>query len=430
FTCDENYEDPRCMVVSPGMIDQRPNMFRDSLGRTYFQLPDCHGLSYMTTTSAIYNSCKASGVGFYGDRSVTILKWLDRLEATTGISRGNGLQECQLRDGRQVYILVIASSDRPDNVPRPAARIQKFKEILRTKKEPRVRRLVQPRVRLRFRISSCQARTNRLKRRARDVVSVTVGLLTFGLASTVCRCRLSTAPTEYTCDENHADPRRMVITPGLIGQKPDVFRDSLGRTYFQLPPCHGLCYVTSTSMIYNSCKNSGVGFYGDRSVTILKWLDRLEAATGISKRNGVYQSELRDGRLVYILVVSSSERPDTIPRPAARIQKFKEILQTKREPIVRRLIQPRVRLPLTFTAAYSPIPIDILLTSLHLILDKSSAALFTRYRHVHVICYPMLFCVRWQNPQTHAQEVENLDGVAGSGRYEQDDSAPLSQLHS
>ena len=39
------------------------------------------------------------------------------------------------------------------------------------------------------------------------------------------------------------------------------------------------------------------------------------------------------------------EKPETIPRPAARIQKFKEFLDLRTKPVVRRVVQPPVCTP-------------------------------------------------------------------------------------
>ncbi|KAL1702896.1 hypothetical protein EV121DRAFT_292859 [Schizophyllum commune] len=161
---------------------------------------------------------------------------------------------------------------------------------------------------------------------------------------------LSTAPSSssgkatFTFGENE-DPRLMVITPPMYNQTPVPHTDAYGQTYFQLPPYYGLSYVVTTNNIYNICKRTGDGFYGDRCFTIMKFLERLEAATGIYRDNGLHPYELPDGRTAYILMISSSDKPDTVPRPAARIQRFKRILHTKQEPVVRSFTQPKMYPP-------------------------------------------------------------------------------------
>ena len=154
YTTDPEDKDVRRMVVSPGWSDQsNARMYEDSLGRPYLQIPDVYALCFATTTSHIYNMCKVRQNGpngerlCYGDRCFTIMKYLERLEDATGISIENGLNEVELKDGRLVYLAVIAMADTLEALPRPAARIQKFKELLNTKKEPSVRRVKQPRVR-------------------------------------------------------------------------------------------------------------------------------------------------------------------------------------------------------------------------------------------------------------------------------------------
>ena len=118
----------------------------------------------------------------------------------------------------------------------------------------------------------------------------------------------------------------------------------MGRSYLQFADVYALCFATSTSNIYNMCKATGVGFYGDRCFTIMKYFERLEEATGISRGYGLHECELKDGRLIYLAVISMADTLEALPRPAARIKLFKRLLNTKTEPIVRRLRQPRVRL--------------------------------------------------------------------------------------
>ncbi|KAL1687045.1 hypothetical protein GGG16DRAFT_117334 [Schizophyllum commune] len=151
----------------------------------------------------------------------------------------------------------------------------------------------------------------------------------------------------WTLDENDGDVRRTTITEGMIGQGPGLHQDSLGRHYWQLPDYHSLSYVTSTTNIYYECKKRRVDhngqriFYGDRCFTVYKWLERLEAELGVTEGNGLYKTELDDGRLVYVLVVAASDKPETVPRPAARIEAFKKFLNTEKEPRVRLMVQPR-----------------------------------------------------------------------------------------
>ncbi|KAL1662919.1 hypothetical protein GGF50DRAFT_116529 [Schizophyllum commune] len=160
--------------------------------------------------------------------------------------------------------------------------------------------------------------------------------------------RPTRAPTRTT-DENDEDVRRMVITPGMIDRKAIVHRDALGRSYNQLPDYHGLCYAITYSNIYEMCKarprDRKTGeqcFFGDRCFTIYKWFERLEAATGISRGNGAHEGELPNGQPIIMMVIACSDKVDTVPRPAARIQAFKDFLRTKREPMVKRFIQPRM----------------------------------------------------------------------------------------
>ncbi|KAL1749495.1 hypothetical protein FB107DRAFT_171509, partial [Schizophyllum commune] len=67
-------------------------MSQDSLRRPNLQRSDVYGLCYGTSTSKIYDMCRARQVDrngdrlFYGDRCFTIMKYFERLEAEIGIS--------------------------------------------------------------------------------------------------------------------------------------------------------------------------------------------------------------------------------------------------------------------------------------------------------------------------------------------------------
>lgn len=147
----------------------------------------------------------------------------------------------------------------------------------------------------------------------------------------------------YTFDENDDDPTLMVITPPMCTQSPKGHLDAYGRPYAQYPSFFGLCYAVSTNHIVDMCKRTGDGYYGDRCFTIIKFFERLEAATGVNRDNGIHRVELPSGLIAYLLVISCSDQLETLPHPKNRIQKFKQVLHTNRDPIPRKLGQPRVR---------------------------------------------------------------------------------------
>ncbi|KAL1687043.1 hypothetical protein GGG16DRAFT_96294 [Schizophyllum commune] len=146
----------------------------------------------------------------------------------------------------------------------------------------------------------------------------------------------------YTFDENDDDLTLLVITPTMCKQSPVGHLDAYGRPYAQFPSYFGLCYAVSTNNIYDTCKRSGDGFYGDRCFTIIKFFERLEAATGVNRDNGIHRVELPSGLIAYLLVISCSDQLETLPHPKNRIQKFKQVLHTNRDPIPRKLGQPRM----------------------------------------------------------------------------------------
>lgn len=169
------------------------------------------------------------------------------------------------------------------------------------------------------------------------------------MASSSASSDLPLRAATWTCNENDEDIRRIVIVPGMISQKADVHQDSLGRYYSQLPSYYGLCYAITYTNIYNMCKAFRVYDDGERCLwpdecfTIYKWMEKLEKETGISRGKGLYECELKDGQLILSMVIACSDKLDTVPRPAARIEAFKKFLRVKRDPVVRRFNQPKVR---------------------------------------------------------------------------------------
>ena len=158
--------------------------------------------------------------------------------------------------------------------------------------------------------------------------------------------------SNWTYNVNDDDVRRMVISRGIVNQKASMHHDSRGMQYSQLPPYFGLCYAITYMNIYNLCKmieedeeleDGDQWLFDDECYTIYKWLERLEEVTGISHDHGLHECELKDGQLSLMMVVSCSDKPETVPRPAKRIQRFKDFLRVTKEPAVRRFNQPRVR---------------------------------------------------------------------------------------
>ncbi|KAI5836609.1 uncharacterized protein SCHCODRAFT_02558977 [Schizophyllum commune H4-8] len=154
--------------------------------------------------------------------------------------------------------------------------------------------------------------------------------------------------TTWTYDENHDDVRLMVISRGMVNKTASMHRDSLGMPYSQLPPYYGLSYAITYMNIYNLCKtieedeDGDQWLFDDECYTIFKWLERLEEATGISHDHGLHECEFKDGQLGLTMVISCSDKPETVPRPAKRIQSLKDFLRVTKEPVVRRFNQPRM----------------------------------------------------------------------------------------
>lgn len=60
----------------------------------------------------------------------------------------------------------------------------------------------------------------------------------------------STRASMLTCDENHDDVRRMVISRGMVNKMASVHRDSRGMQYSQFPPDHGVYATPSRTRTY------------------------------------------------------------------------------------------------------------------------------------------------------------------------------------
>ena len=49
-----------------------------------------------------------------------------------------------------------------------------------------------------------------------------------------------------------------------------------------------------------------------------------------------------------MMIISCSDKPETVPRPVKRIQRLKDFLRVTKEPVVRRFNQPKVCLYAVF----------------------------------------------------------------------------------
>ncbi|TRM68668.1 hypothetical protein BD626DRAFT_565494 [Schizophyllum amplum] len=110
-----------------------------------------------------------------------------------------------------------------------------------------------------------------------------------------------------------------------------------------MPPVYALCYYTNVYTLLECARERGIDVYGDEHLTFLDFLDQLEEAVGNSRRKGggVHRLEQRS-QIYYILVISMSEKQETVPHPLRRIASFKELLFTTNEPAIHKIVSPKM----------------------------------------------------------------------------------------
>lgn len=109
----------------------------DSKGRRLLRYPLAFLLAYVYYMEDLFVYLKACGKDRYGEIGFTMAAFREMVKAAVGIREGYGLLEQVIR-GRPLYMLVVSSSDRPETLPYPVARIGKLQELLTTKALPQI----------------------------------------------------------------------------------------------------------------------------------------------------------------------------------------------------------------------------------------------------------------------------------------------------
>ncbi|KAI5884926.1 uncharacterized protein SCHCODRAFT_02694296 [Schizophyllum commune H4-8] len=105
-----------------------PSRTRDSKGRVLLQYPIRYILAYRIEIGDLYDHLKSVKRDFY-DFQGTLLALQIKLDELLNMRHGEGLSE-MMYNGKRIWTMIMSQSDRPETLPYPTARIQKFQEIV------------------------------------------------------------------------------------------------------------------------------------------------------------------------------------------------------------------------------------------------------------------------------------------------------------
>ena len=111
-----------------------PTRTLDSKGRTLVQYPIRYILAYRIEVGALYAYLKSVKRDFHNFQG-TLVHFQIQLDEGLNMRRQEGMTE-MVYMGRRIWSMIMSQSDRPETLPYPTARIQKFQEIMGCKCEP------------------------------------------------------------------------------------------------------------------------------------------------------------------------------------------------------------------------------------------------------------------------------------------------------
>ena len=127
--------DPRVFPCPPNSRARfAPSRTLDSKGRILLQYPIRYILAYRIEVDALYTYLKSVKRDFHDFQS-TMLHFQLLLDEGLNMRRQEGMTE-MVYMGRRIWSMIMSQSDRPETMPYPTARIQKFQEIMGCKCEP------------------------------------------------------------------------------------------------------------------------------------------------------------------------------------------------------------------------------------------------------------------------------------------------------
>ena len=126
---------PREMPCPPDAVAvMAPSRTLDSKGRVLLQYPIRFVLAYRIEVGALYRYLKSVKRDFF-DFQGTLLAFQLKIDEGLNMRHDHGLSEVVYM-GRRIWTMIMSQSDRPETLPYPTARIQKFQEIMGCKCEP------------------------------------------------------------------------------------------------------------------------------------------------------------------------------------------------------------------------------------------------------------------------------------------------------
>ncbi|KAL1688938.1 hypothetical protein GGG16DRAFT_115530 [Schizophyllum commune] len=105
--------------------------------RVVSTLPPIFGLAYRYDAYSLYRHLRARGQDCGGDQDATLAAFRARMASELGLVDGSGFGET-VEQGRLAYTFLMSCSDRPETLPYPRSRIERFQELLGISDLPRV----------------------------------------------------------------------------------------------------------------------------------------------------------------------------------------------------------------------------------------------------------------------------------------------------
>ncbi|KAI5884904.1 uncharacterized protein SCHCODRAFT_02558664 [Schizophyllum commune H4-8] len=116
--------------------------------------------------------------------------------------------------------------------------------------------------------------------------------------------------------------------------QPTYTRDRKGRVLARYPVHFALVYAFEVEALYRHLKSRRRKYRNlDMTAGLHVFAQEVYAALRLDFGDGITHSTL-DDKLVYTFVMSVSNRPETLPYPAARLRKFQEIIDLQKPPTV------------------------------------------------------------------------------------------------
>ncbi|KAL1671303.1 hypothetical protein EV122DRAFT_295556 [Schizophyllum commune] len=130
-----------------------------------------------------------------------------------------------------------------------------------------------------------------------------------------------------------ADVRTVHCPPEAVAKiAPTRTRDSKGRVLLQYPTRYILAFKMEVLALHEYFKAIGRDY---RSVagTMLFFLIQVQDLLSIRHGHGLYETTVM-GKTVWTIIMSESDRPETLPYPTARIRIFQDIMESDAPPSV------------------------------------------------------------------------------------------------